>query len=113
MPGPGGLIDKGTKGKRARTVPIIVEPQDGRPPHGRGQAADCSPGRVAAGSAPPACATPPHGTRWSPRSATSTYAATTFGTPGSPGWPKPAYRSTSYGRSPATDAHHNPAVPTP
>jgi integrase len=24
-PGPGGLIDKGTKGKRARTVPIIVE----------------------------------------------------------------------------------------
>jgi len=27
-PGPGGLIDKGTKGKRARTVPIIVELQD-------------------------------------------------------------------------------------
>ncbi|GFJ87884.1 hypothetical protein Prum_015260 [Phytohabitans rumicis] len=24
-PGPGGLIDKGTKGKRARTVPIIEE----------------------------------------------------------------------------------------
>jgi len=27
-PGPGGLIDKGTKGKRARTVPIIVELQE-------------------------------------------------------------------------------------
>ena len=24
-PGPGGLIDKGTKGKRARTVPLIME----------------------------------------------------------------------------------------
>ena len=24
-PGPGGLIDKGTKGKRARPVPIIAE----------------------------------------------------------------------------------------
>src|SRR3954466_15159052 len=24
-PGPGGLIDKGTKGKRARTVPLIEE----------------------------------------------------------------------------------------
>jgi integrase len=27
-PGPGGLIDKGTKGKRARTVPLIGEVQD-------------------------------------------------------------------------------------
>jgi integrase len=27
-PGPGGLIDKGTKGKRARTVPLIVEIQE-------------------------------------------------------------------------------------
>jgi integrase len=26
-PGPGGLVDKGTKGKRARTVPLIVEIQ--------------------------------------------------------------------------------------
>lgn len=27
-PGPGGLIDKGTKGKRARTVPLIAEVRD-------------------------------------------------------------------------------------
>ncbi|MEV8518142.1 hypothetical protein [Dactylosporangium sp. NPDC051484] len=27
-PGPGGLIDKGTKGKRARRVPIILEARD-------------------------------------------------------------------------------------
>lgn len=28
IPGPGGLIDKGTKGKRRRTVPLIPEIRD-------------------------------------------------------------------------------------
>ncbi|WP_228022477.1 tyrosine-type recombinase/integrase [Streptomyces acidicola] len=84
-PAPGGLTDKGTKGKRARKVPIVEEIR----PLIAQRILSASPnpdarlftgprgGRIP----PPSRATPHTGTTWSPSSATSTCAATTSGTP--------------------------------
>lgn len=85
-PGPGGLIDKGTKGKMARRIPLIEEvPPPWSPSASWPSATDptpaCSPGRAADASPPPSCGTPPTGTRSSPSSATSTCDATACGTP--------------------------------
>lgn len=84
-PTPGGLTGKGTKGKRARKVPIVEEirplvAQASCPPAPIRTPA-CSRARAADVSPPPSCATPHTGTTWSPSSATSTCAATTSGTP--------------------------------
>lgn len=73
-PSPGGVVDKGTKGKRARTVPLIEEI---RPMVARrldslaGKSAPgCSPAVAAAASC---CGTPRTGTKWSPSWAMSIY----------------------------------------
>ncbi|WP_447008627.1 hypothetical protein ACRAKI_09675 [Saccharothrix isguenensis] len=83
--GPGGLIDKGTKGKRARRVPIIKEIRELverriAETDGTGDARLFTGPRVA-GSSHASPVTPRTGTRWSTSSATNTYAATTCGTP--------------------------------
>jgi hypothetical protein len=71
----GGLVDKNTKGRRARQVPLIdaaiwfcdesIWPAATRTP-------DSSQAQEADASAPPRCATRPHGTKSSPDSATNT-----------------------------------------
>ncbi|MFF5516242.1 hypothetical protein [Streptomyces coeruleorubidus] len=85
-PAPGGLIDKGTKGERALKGPIVEEIRPSSPsascPPAPIPAPARSPARAADASPPPSCATPHTGTTWSPSSATSTFAATTSGTPG-------------------------------
>ena len=67
-PGPGGVIDKGTKGKRAGAVPIIAEIRPLVAKRLESSAMTrwpgCSPARAAAGSRPLYCATPRTGTRW-------------------------------------------------
>lgn len=65
-PGPGGLIDKATKGKRARKVPIIEEARElvAAWTWFTYQTADCSPALAAAGSLRRSCAMRPIGTRW-------------------------------------------------
>lgn len=84
-PEPGGLPDKGTKGKRARKVPVVEEIRPSSPsascPSTPIRTPACSRARAADVSPPPSCATPHTGTTWSPRSATSICAATTSGTP--------------------------------
>jgi integrase len=105
-PSPGGLVDKGTKGKRARKVPLIAEVRE------------LVTARIAAAGPDPSARllTGPRGgritpavlrdaTHWdevSPRSDSSTFAATICGTPGSRGWPTPGFPCTSCGRSPGT-----------
>jgi integrase len=79
---PGGLIDKGTKGKRRRLVPITsvnLWPSDWMPwvaTPWRG----CSPGRAGDGSPPPSCGTRLIGMRSSSASGTSIYVGMTCGT---------------------------------
>jgi hypothetical protein len=66
-PGPGGLIDKATKGKRARKVPIIEEARGWSTPAWTwcaNRTAGCSPVLAAGGSPRRSCAMPPAGTRW-------------------------------------------------
>jgi hypothetical protein len=66
-PGPGGLIDKATKGKRARKVRSSRKPASWSPPAWTwctSRTADCSPVLAAAGSRRRSCAMPPTGTRW-------------------------------------------------
>jgi hypothetical protein len=83
---PGGLVDKGTKGKRARTVPLIPEVRPCSnaaspwPPPGPTAGSSLAP--EAGGSPPRSCATPPTGTTSSPRWASTGSAATTYATPG-------------------------------
>jgi integrase len=84
-PCPGGLIDKGTKGKRARIVPLIEEI---RPLVTRrietvnaGRTHGSSPVHEVAESRPPFSAMRPTGMRSSPHSATNTSAATAYATP--------------------------------
>ncbi|MFF3600877.1 hypothetical protein [Kitasatospora indigofera] len=83
---PGGLLDKGTKGKRRRSVPLIPEIRElvawrldviDRDPMAR-----LFTGRGAAGSRPPYCGTRRTGTKWWWGSATSTCGATISDTPG-------------------------------
>ena len=82
-PGPGGLIDKGTKGKRARTVPIIVELREmvarrmdaAKEPNSR-----LFTGPRGGRTAQRCSATRRTGTRLWWRWAMSTYAATTYAT---------------------------------
>ena len=74
---PGGLVDKDTKGKRARVVPLIPEV---RPLIERRLA--MAPRRWGGGSPQRSCATPPTGTRSSPRWASSGSADTIGVTPG-------------------------------
>jgi len=74
-PSPGGLVDKGTKGKRARTVPLIVEV---RPMVARHV---CSPVRVADASPRPYCGMPRTGTKSWASSATSTFGVMTCAIP--------------------------------
>ncbi|GAA0902357.1 hypothetical protein GCM10009557_78360 [Virgisporangium ochraceum] len=84
-PGPGGLVDKGTKGKRARRVPLIEEIREmvgHRLDQAKSPTRGCSPALAAGASARPCSATPPTGTTWWPSSGSSTYAGTTYGTPG-------------------------------
>ena len=90
-PSPGGLVDKNTKGKRAREVPLIDAIRDlvdrrmdlaGHDPDARLPMLDCSPVPGADVSPPPPCATPRHGTTWSPSWATSTSSVTAYGTRG-------------------------------
>jgi integrase len=80
-PAPGGVIDKGTKGKRARAVPLIAEVRELVASRVTAAGPDrwpgCSPVLAAAGSRPRYYATRLTGTRSSPRSATSTCDATT------------------------------------
>ena len=80
----------GRQGHQGQTRPHRAAHPRG-PPHGRnagspwpptGPTAGCSSARAAAGSPPRSCATPPTGTRSSPRWASSGSAATTCGTPG-------------------------------
>jgi integrase len=82
---PGGLVNKGTKGKRARTVPLIAEV---RPMvaqlverAGTNPTARLFTGPRGVASLPLFCGTQPTGTRLFETLATNTFAATTSGTP--------------------------------
>ncbi|WP_242704977.1 hypothetical protein [Streptomyces sp. IBTA2] len=117
-PAPGGLTDKGTKGKRGparfpssrRSAPS--SPSASCPPAPTRTPA-CSPAHEADASPQPSCATPHTGTTWSPSSATNTCAATTSGTPHSPGSPTPGPRTRPpQDRRPRLTDHH-PALPPP
>jgi hypothetical protein len=113
-PSPGGLIDKGTKGKRARTVPLMKKSARSlrddwtrsamTPRHASSRV------RAAAGSPRRCCGTQPTGTRSSPSSATSICAVTTSATPALRGWPMPVSRSTCSGRSLGTDRWSPPSA---
>jgi hypothetical protein len=84
-PSPGGLMDKGTKGKRARSVQLIVEIRDMVNAESRPSAANRMPGRspdhAEAGSQLPFSETPRTGMRSSPLSDTSTCVGTACATP--------------------------------
>lgn len=101
-PGPGGLIDKGTKGKRARTVPLIEEVRPmvasrlltARSPDNRLFTGPKG-GRISTAVLRDA-------TQWDEvvrSSGTSIWSATTCDTPASRGWPTPGFRFMSSARS--------------
>ena len=82
---PAGSIDKGTKGKRARTVPLIVEVRADRSPPRRRRPTPtpgCSPGPRRPDQHGGPARRHPLGRGRRRRSATSTSAATICGTPG-------------------------------
>lgn len=102
-PGPGGLIDKGTKGKRARTVPLIMEIRPlfaARLDKAAGDDAHLFTGPRGGRISTAVLRDATTGMKSSSSSATSTWCGMTCGTPGPPGWLMRVSRCTSCGRWP-------------